>query len=175
MRKRYRYDGYRAANGYTVAPVAGGKFKVDRRIWKHKLDASAFAVYLYLVKTADNRTKQAQPCLSNISGALNLCRNTVIAKVRLLQERMLLVKEIRKSKLTNRFISNEHTLLDITTGIICPLLKRLKVKKKERSAMRSFKVLHSFRATLSKLCSRIPSIFSLAWFTKLCKGKKPPK
>jgi len=175
MRKRYRYDGYRAANGYTVTPAAGGKFKVDRRIWKHKLDASAFVVYLYLVKAANNHTKQAHPCLRKISDALNLCRNTVIAKVRLLQERMLIVKENRISDLTNRFISNEHTLLDISAGFICPLPKRLKAKKKERIAVRPFKVLHSIRLTISKFCSRNPPIFSLAWFVKLCKEKKPYK
>ncbi|MEM1485855.1 helix-turn-helix domain-containing protein [Oscillospiraceae bacterium PP1C4] len=78
--------------------MAGGNFKVDRRIWNHKLDASAFAVYLYLVKTADNYSKLAHPCLRKISDALNLCRNTVIAKVRLLHDRMLLVKENRKSE-----------------------------------------------------------------------------
>ncbi|MEM1485591.1 helix-turn-helix domain-containing protein [Oscillospiraceae bacterium PP1C4] len=171
-RNRYRYDGTKAANGFTVAPMTGRKFKVDRRIWNHKLDASAFAVYLYLVKTADNHSKQAHPCLRKISDALNLCRNTVIAKVRLLHDRMLLVKENRRSERTNRFVSNRHTLLELSAGFICPLFARSKAKKKERIAVRSFKGLHSFCSAFSKLYSRIPSIFSLDRMKGFFKGKR---
>ncbi len=169
MHKRYRFDGTRAANGYTLASIHGGKFKVDRSIWKHKLDAAGFAVYLYITKTANNLTKLAHPSLRKIACALDICRNTVIAKVRMLQERMLLVKENRKARHTNRFICNEHTLLDLASGFICPLPKRSRTKEKERIAVRPFKLLPSFRATVSKLHGRIPSVFSLARLKSLCK------
>lgn len=152
---RRRYDGSRAANGYTVSRVSGGMFKVSRSIWRHMLDAGSFMVYLFLTKKMDNRTRVAYPSLHKIAGALRICKNTVIAKIRLLQQRLLIDKTHQRRK-HGGFACNRHWLWAGADAV----LDCFKAKKKERRQMRSFynRSLHStttFRA-------RTESFFSLA-------------
>lgn len=161
-RTRYRYDGTRAANGYHVAPVSGGKFKVDRSIWLHKPGATEFAVYLLLTKTMDNTTRTAYPSLNVISRTLEVCKNTVIAAIRKLQDRCAILKEWQTRK-NGGFCCNEHTVLERAKQII------LKAKEKGRIALRPFRSLHSACATFSKLCSGIRSAFIVAWARRLFK------
>ncbi|MBE6906096.1 MAG: helix-turn-helix domain-containing protein, partial [Ruminococcaceae bacterium] len=127
--KRHRDGGYRASNGYHVAHVGGGQFKVERNIWKYRLDASSFLIYLYLSKCINNQNRNGFPSLRKIERILGLSRTTIIAKIRELH-RLGLLQKFHQRK-GSGYRCNGHTV---------PLLnyKPKIAKQKGRIAVRPF-------------------------------------
>ena len=68
-------------------------FPVPNILLDMDLPASAVAVYLYLLRSADRKTDQCHPSEATIAKRLHLSRNTVAKYVRLLEERGLIVTE----------------------------------------------------------------------------------
>ena len=68
-------------------------FPVPNILLDMDLHASAVAVYLYLLRSADRKTDQCHPSEATIAKRLHLSRNTVAKYVRLLEERGLIVTE----------------------------------------------------------------------------------
>ncbi|WP_101909075.1 helix-turn-helix domain-containing protein [Marasmitruncus massiliensis] len=151
--KRYRYDGSRAANGYHVARVGGGQFKVERNIWKYKLDAASFLVYLYITKCINNHSREGFPSLRKMEKVLGLSRTTIIAKIRELHRLGVLRKYHQRHK--QGYHCNRHCV---------PLLnyKPHIAKQKGRTAMRPFLMRHPAFALTTRRIARIPSICSVA-------------
>ena len=72
-------------------------FPVPNILLDMDLPASAVAVYLYLLRSADRKTDQCHPSEATIAKRLHLSRNTVAKYVRLLEERGLIITEHTKS------------------------------------------------------------------------------
>lgn len=68
-------------------------FPVPNILLDMDLPASAVAVYLYLLRSADRKTDQCHPSEATIAKRLHLSRNTVAKYVRLLEERGLIITE----------------------------------------------------------------------------------
>ena len=77
------------------------------------LPASAVAVYLYLLRSADRKTNQCHPSEATIAKRLHLSRNTVAKYVRLLEERGLIVTEHTKIITKNGIKKNGSLLYTI--------------------------------------------------------------
>ena len=75
--------------------------------------ASAVAVYLYLLRSADRKTDQCHPSEATIAKRLHLSRNTVAKYVRLLEERGLIVTEHTKIITKNGIKKNGSLLYTI--------------------------------------------------------------
>ena len=75
--------------------------------------ASAVAVYLYLLRSADRKTNQCHPSEATIAKRLHLSRNTVAKYVRLLEERGLIVTEHTKIITKNGIKKNGSLLYTI--------------------------------------------------------------
>ena len=71
-------------------------FPVPNILLDMDLPASAVAVYLYLLRSADRKTDQCHPSEATIAKRLHLSRNTVAKYVRLLEERGLIITEHTK-------------------------------------------------------------------------------
>ena len=71
-------------------------FPVPNILLDMDLPASAVAVYLYLLRSADRNTDQCHPSEATIAKRLLLSRNTVAKHVRLLEERGLIITEHTK-------------------------------------------------------------------------------
>ncbi len=151
-KKRYCYDGLRAANGYYVARIGGGQFKVERNIWKYKLDAASFLVYLYISKCINNRSRKGFPSLRKMEKVLGLSRTTLIAKIRMLNRLGVLRKFHQRNG--RGYHCNGHTV---------PLLnyKPHIAKQKGRTAMRPFFIRHPAFVLITRRFARIPSICSV--------------
>ena len=133
VRRRYRHDGSRAANGYDVMQPRGRKFRLDLAVWGAGLDAASFAVYLLLAMKMNNRTREAYPSLGKMSDALHMSRHTVISAVRRL-EAAHLVKKTGQRRKNGARACNRHLLFDpAARPQIC-----FGAKKKERMPVRSF-------------------------------------
>ena len=83
--------------------------------WEHvknclDLPASAVAVYLYLLRSADRKTDQCHPSEATIAKRLHLSRNTVAKYVRLLEERGLIITEHTKIITKNGIKKNGNLL-----------------------------------------------------------------
>lgn len=74
------------------------------------LPASAVAVYLYLLRSADRNTDQCHPSEATIAKRLLLSRNTVAKHVRLLEERGLIITEHTKIITKNGIKKNGNLL-----------------------------------------------------------------
>ncbi|WP_101908732.1 helix-turn-helix domain-containing protein [Marasmitruncus massiliensis] len=151
-KERYCYDGLRAANGYYVARIGGGRFKVERNIWKYKLDAASFLVYLYISKYINNRNRKGFPSLRKMEKVLGLSRTTIITKIRKLHRLGVLQKFHQYHK--QGYHCNGHTV---------PLLnyKSHIAKQKGRTAMRPFLMRHPAFVLTTRFYARIPSICSV--------------
>ena len=68
-------------------------FPVPNELLEFDLPGGAIAVYIYLLRHADRKTRQCHPSTATIARALHYCRNTVANHVRLLEERGLIVTE----------------------------------------------------------------------------------
>ena len=77
------------------------------------LPASAVAVYLYLLRSADRKTNQCHPSEATIAKRLHLSRNTVAKYVRLLEERGLIITEHTKIITKNGIKKNGNLLYTI--------------------------------------------------------------
>ena len=75
-------------------------FPVPNILLDMDLPASAVAVYLYLLRSADRKTDQCHPSEATIAKRLHLSRNTVAKYVRLLEERGLIITEHTKATVT---------------------------------------------------------------------------
>jgi len=68
-------------------------FPVPNELLEFDLPAGAVAVYIYLLRHADRKTRQCHPSMVTIAKKLHLSRNTVANHVRLLEECSLIVTE----------------------------------------------------------------------------------
>ena len=96
-------------------------FPVPNILLNMDLPASAVAVYLYLLRSADRKTDQCHPSEATIAKRLHLSRNTVAKYVRLLEERGLIITEHTKI-ITKNGIKKNGSLL----YMIIPLQKVMK-------------------------------------------------
>ena len=85
-------------------------FPVPNILLDMDLPASAVAVYLYLLRSADRKTDQCHPSEATIAKRLHLSRNTVAKHVRLLEERGLIITEHTKI-ITKKGIKKNGNLL----------------------------------------------------------------
>ena len=85
-------------------------FPVPNILLDMDLPASAVAVYLYLLRSADRKTNQCHPSEATIAKRLHLSRNTVAKYVRLLEERGLIVTEHTKIITKNGIKKNGNLL-----------------------------------------------------------------
>ena len=88
-------------------------FPVPNILLDMDLPASAVAVYLYLLRSADRKTNQCHPSEATIAKRLHLSRNTVAKYVRLLEERGLIVTEHTKIITKNGIKKNGNLLYTI--------------------------------------------------------------
>lgn len=88
-------------------------FPVPNILLDMDLPASAVAVYLYLLRSADRKTDQCHPSEATIAKRLHLSRNTVAKYVRLLEERRLIVTEHTKIITKNGIKKNGSLLYTI--------------------------------------------------------------
>ena len=85
-------------------------FPVPNILLDMDLPASAVAVYLYLLRSADRNTDQCHPSEATIAKRLLLSRNTVAKHVRLLEERGLNITEHTKIITKNGIKKNGNLL-----------------------------------------------------------------
>ena len=85
-------------------------FPVPNILLDMDLSASAVAVYLYLLRSADRKTDQCHPSEATIAKRLHLSRNTVAKYVRLLEERGLIITEHTKIITKNGIKKNGNLL-----------------------------------------------------------------
>lgn len=85
-------------------------FPVPNILLDMDLPASAVAVYLYLLRSADRNTDQCHPSEATIAKRLLLSRNTVAKHVRLLEERGLIITEHTKIITKNGIKKNGNLL-----------------------------------------------------------------
>lgn len=85
-------------------------FPVPNILLDMDLPASAVAVYLYLLRSADRKTDQCHPSEATIAKRLHLSRNTVAKYVRLLAERGLIITEHTKIITKNGIKKNGNLL-----------------------------------------------------------------
>ena len=85
-------------------------FQVPNILLDMDLPASAVAVYLYLLRSADRNTDQCHPSEATIAKRLLLSRNTVAKHVRLLEERGLIITEHTKIITKNGIKKNGNLL-----------------------------------------------------------------
>ena len=85
-------------------------FPVPNILLDMDLPASAVAVYLYLLRSADRNTDQCPPSEATIAKRLLLSRNTVAKHVRLLEERGLIITEHTKIITKNGIKKNGNLL-----------------------------------------------------------------
>ncbi|WP_101909028.1 hypothetical protein [Marasmitruncus massiliensis] len=165
-KERYCYDGLRAANGYYVARIGGGRFKVEHNIWKYKLDAASFLVYLYISKCIKNRNRKGFPSLRKMEKVLGLSRTIIITKIRKLHRLGVLQK-----------FHQHHKQGYHCNGHMVPLLnyKPHIAKQKGRTAMRSFSTRHPAFVLTTRLYARIPSICSVTHWDGDFKGTRQKK
>ena len=101
----------------TKPPVGWGHvkncFPVPNILLDMDLPASAVAVYLYLLRSADRKTDQCHPSEATIAKRLHLSRNTVAKYVRLLEERGLIITEHTKIITKNGIKKNGNLLYTI--------------------------------------------------------------
>ena len=90
-------------------------FPVPNILLDMDLPASAVAVYLYLLRSADRKTDQCHPSEATIAKRLHLSRNTVAKYVRLLEERGLIITEHTKIITKNGIKKNGNLLYTIIT------------------------------------------------------------
>ena len=88
-------------------------FPVPNILLDMDLPASAVAVYLYLLRSADRKTDQCHPSEATIAKRLHLSRNTVAKYVRLLEERGLIITEHTKIITKNGIKKNGRLLYTI--------------------------------------------------------------
>lgn len=88
-------------------------FPVPNILLGMDLPASAVAVYLYLLRSADRKTDQCHPSEATIAKRLHLSRNTVAKYVRLLEERGLIITEHTKIITKNGIKKNGSLLYTI--------------------------------------------------------------
>ena len=88
-------------------------FPVPNILLDMDLPASAVAVYLYLLRSADRKTNQCHPSEATIAKRLHLSRNTVAKYVRLLEERGLIITEHTKIITKNGIKKNGNQLYTI--------------------------------------------------------------
>lgn len=87
---RHGHDGYCIASEYTLSLPSGHWFRLP--LHALLLPKSAFAVYAYLCRAADNASRLAFPSLSQLSTALHMARNTVIKAIAHLVEEGIIGK-----------------------------------------------------------------------------------
>ena len=85
-------------------------FPVPNILLDMDLSASAVAVYLYLLRSADRKTDQCHPSEATIAKRLHLSHNTVAKYVRLLEERGLIITEHTKIITKNGIKKNGNLL-----------------------------------------------------------------
>ena len=88
-------------------------FPVPNILLDMDLPASAVAVYLYLLRSADRKTDQCHPSEATIAKRLHLSRSTVAKYVRLLVERGLIITEHTKIITKNGIKKNGSLLYTI--------------------------------------------------------------
>ena len=88
-------------------------FPVPNILLDMDLPASAVAVYLYPLRSADRKTDQCHPSEATIAKRLHLSRNTVAKYVRLLEERGLIITEHTKIITKNGIKKNGSLLYTI--------------------------------------------------------------
>ena len=90
-------------------------FPVPNILLDMDLPASAVAVYLYLLRSADRKTDQCHPSEATIAKRLHLSRNTVAKYVRLLAERGLILTEHTKIITKNGIKKNGNLLYTLVS------------------------------------------------------------
>ena len=88
-------------------------FPVPNILLDMDLPASAVAVYLYLLRSADRKTDQCHASEATIPKRLHLSSNTVAKYVRLLEERGLIITEHTKIITKNGIKKNGSLLYTI--------------------------------------------------------------
>ena len=88
-------------------------FPVPNILLDMDLPASAVAVYLYLLRSADRKTDQCHPSEATIAKRLHLSCNAVAKYVRLLEERGLIITEHTKIITKNGIKKNGSLLYTI--------------------------------------------------------------
>lgn len=93
-KRRKNLEGGTIANGYTITPVAGKWFKLERPDTALCLDNRAFMVYLFYCRSA--RNGRAWPSLRHTAKTMRVCKSTVIRAIKFLKRLFgLLLQPIR--------------------------------------------------------------------------------
>lgn len=91
---RKNYDGNFIASRFDLTQLHGSWFAVDMAIHPFRLDKSAFAVYLFLLKNrrVGRSGSQACPSLFALVHALSLAKNTILSALNVLAQLGLVIK-----------------------------------------------------------------------------------
>ncbi len=120
--KHGQFAGYRGANGYHIAKLAGGWTKIPYHIFSYGLNPSRFAAYAYL-QSRKNHAHRAFPSYAQIAAAVNIGERTAEYAVKELEGLHLVNKE-HYIRIINRFGHNNYTLLDVLLYIVGAIKKK---------------------------------------------------
>ena len=119
--RRYFVDEHKLGTYHYTLPIVDFKyFLVSSKIFKIKLTASEFRMYLYCCKCADSRTMQFWNSFNDICNQLNLHRSSVIATL----------KSLIKKGLISRYRVKKGSIINVGVRKIEPTKKYKKVEHK---------------------------------------------
>ena len=112
--RRYFVDEHKLGTYHYTLPIVDFKyFLVSSKIFKIKLTASEFRMYLYCCKCADSRTMQFWNSFNDICNQLNLHRSSVIATL----------KSLIKKGLISRYRVKKGSIINVGVRKIEPMKK----------------------------------------------------
>lgn len=123
--RRYFVDEHKLGTYHYTLPIVDFKyFLVSSKIFKIKLTASEFRMYLYCCKCADSRTMQFWNSFNDICNQLNLHRSSVIATLKSLIKKGL-ISRYRVKKIDGSYADNYYQINTI-------LINKPKIQRKKR-------------------------------------------
>ena len=141
--KSTMYCGMNSCYQYSVTPISGNYFKLDRHILKMKLEKSMFAVYLCLLMHLDTNS-EAFPSTSDIKYETGLAKATLRRAIKDLQMSLLITKTCRLNDCGD-YTKNLFYVFDL--------------KKREAILSRIRKIKHSAKMFISNLFIKISNTY----------------
>ena len=139
--RRYFVDEHKLGTYHYALPIVDFKyFLVSSKIFKIKLTASEFRMYLYCCKCADSRTMQFWNSFNDICNQLNLHRSSVIATLKSLIKKGL-ISRYRVKKKDGSYADNYYQINTI-------LIHKPKIQRKKRRRYSSRLSIFPFRFVL---------------------------
>ena len=139
--RRYFVDEHKLGTYHYTLPIVNFKyFLVNSKIFKIKLTASEFRMYLYCCKCADSRTMQFWNSFNDICNQLNLHRSSVIAILKSLIKKDL-ISRYRVKKKYGSYADNYYQINTI-------LIHKPKIQRKKRRRYSSRLSIFPFRFVL---------------------------